>query len=138
MSADLVPALDPAPLPGPPWLFHTLWILTFALQPGSPWLEVLAFFFGGAAALTLDEFALILHLEDVYWTGEGRKSIDAIILGVTFMTLLLTGLLPRQFNELSDYVTLSRWAFSLVILVGAFFVDFTNAIIITFCRNLWT
>ena len=40
----------------------------------SPWFESLAFVFGAGAALTLDEFALILHLEDVYWNGEGRKS----------------------------------------------------------------
>ena len=84
-------------------------ILEFAVQPGSPWLEMLAFVFGCGAALTLDEFALVLHLEDVYWTGEGRKSIDAIILGVTFITLLLTGLLPRTFSELGDYITVSRW-----------------------------
>ena len=45
----------------------------------------------------------------MYWTGEGRKSIDAIILGVTFITLLLTGLLPRTFNEVGDYITISRW-----------------------------
>ena len=89
---------------------------------GSPWLETLAFVFGSGAALTLDEFALILHLEDVYWTGEGRKSIDAIILGVTFITLLLTGLLPRTFNEVGDYITISRWVGSVFILFGAFFV----------------
>lgn len=35
--------------------------------------------FGLAAALTLDEFALWLHLEDVYWQNEGRVSVDAII-----------------------------------------------------------
>ena len=97
-------------------------ILVFAVQPGSPWLEILAFVFGSGAALTLDEFALILHLEDVYWTGEGRKSIDAIILGVTFITLLLTGLLPRTFNEVGDYITISRWVGSVFILSGAFFV----------------
>jgi hypothetical protein len=97
-------------------------ILEFAVQPGSPWLEAIAFIFGAGAALTLDEFALILHLEDVYWTGEGRKSIDAIILGVTFMTLLLTGLLPRTVNELGDYITLSRWVLSVIIVVGAVFV----------------
>ena len=97
-------------------------ILEFALQPGSPWVEMIAFCFGAGAALTLDEFALVLHLEDVYWTGEGRKSIDAIILGVTFMTLLLTGLLPRTFNELGDYITLSRWVLSVLIVVGAIFV----------------
>jgi len=34
--------------------------------------------FGAGAALALDEFALWLHLEDVYWTEEGRKSIDAV------------------------------------------------------------
>jgi hypothetical protein len=97
-------------------------ILTFALQPQPPWFEILAFVFGSGAALTLDEFALILHLEDVYWTGEGRKSIDAIILGLTFITLLLTGLLPRSINELGDYVTVSRWVGSGLIFAGAFFV----------------
>jgi hypothetical protein len=97
-------------------------ILEFALQPGSPWVEMIAFCFGAGAALTLDEFALVLHLEDVYWTGEGRKSIDAIILGVTFMTLLLTGLLPRTFSELGDYITLSRWVLSVLIVFGAIFV----------------
>jgi hypothetical protein len=97
-------------------------ILEFAAQPGSPWLEMLAFIFGCGAALTLDEFALVLHLEDVYWTGEGRKSIDAVILGVTFITLLLTGLLPRTFSELGDYITVSRWVLSALILSGTIFV----------------
>ena len=38
--------------------------------------------------LTLDEFALWLNLEDVYWTRKGRQSIDAVIL---FGSLLLIG-----------------------------------------------
>ena len=97
-------------------------ILTFALRPADPWIEILAFVFGSGTALTLDEFALILHLEDVYWTGEGRKSIDAVILGLTFIVLLLTGLLPRSINEVGDYVTVSRWAGFALILSGAFFV----------------
>ena len=29
--------------------------------------------------LTLDEFALWLELKDVYWSADGRKSIDAVI-----------------------------------------------------------
>ncbi len=29
---SLIPALDPAPLPGPPWLFHVLWVLTFLIH----------------------------------------------------------------------------------------------------------
>src|SRR5664280_1546322 len=97
-------------------------ILEFALQPGSPWLEIFALCFGSGAALTLDEFALILHLEDVYWTGEGRTSIDAVILGVTFITLLLTGLTPRSFSEVGDVVAMSRWVGSALILSGAAFV----------------
>jgi len=97
-------------------------IMEFALQPGSPWLELFALVFGSGAALTLDEFALILHLDDVYWTGEGRTSIDAVILGVTFITLLLTGLTPRSIGEVGDLVAMSRWVGSALILSGAAFV----------------
>jgi hypothetical protein len=32
MPANLIPALDSAPLPGPPWLFHVLWLLTFLIH----------------------------------------------------------------------------------------------------------
>jgi len=34
--------------------------------------------FGAAAALTLDEFALWLNLQDVYWAKQGRQSVDAV------------------------------------------------------------
>jgi hypothetical protein len=36
--------------------------------------------YGAASALTLDEFALWLNLKDVYWTREGRESVDAVVL----------------------------------------------------------
>ncbi len=32
MPNSLIPALDPAPLPGPPWLFQVLWVLTFLIH----------------------------------------------------------------------------------------------------------
>lgn len=32
MPASLIPALDPAALPGPPWLFHLLWVITFLIH----------------------------------------------------------------------------------------------------------
>ena len=33
MGADMpLPALDPMPVPGPPWLFHVLWLVTFAVH----------------------------------------------------------------------------------------------------------
>jgi hypothetical protein len=65
-----------------------------ALQPGSPWLEVTAAGFGVGAGLTLDEFALWLHLEDVYWAEEGRRSVDAVVIAVLLGGLVLMGFLP--------------------------------------------
>jgi hypothetical protein len=44
--------------------------------------------YGVGAALTLDEFALWLNLKDVYWSPQGRSSIDAVIL---FGALLSAG-----------------------------------------------
>src|SRR6476660_9679990 len=46
----------------------------FALRgEGRPYRELLALLFGIGIGLVLDEFALILHLEDVYWAEEGRR-----------------------------------------------------------------
>jgi lysyl-tRNA synthetase class 2 len=50
--------------------------------------------FGIGLALTLDEFAMILHLKDVYWTEEGRTSIDAMIMGVAASAVLLVSSSP--------------------------------------------
>ncbi len=36
--------------------------------------------YGAGAAITLDEFALWLDLQDDYWSKQGRKSIDAVFL----------------------------------------------------------
>jgi hypothetical protein len=55
----------------------------------SPAREVLAVAFGAGAALVLDEWALIFHLEDVYWTNEGRSSVDAVIIGTALAGILL-------------------------------------------------
>jgi hypothetical protein len=65
-------------------------LLEFRFRPGSPWVEVLALLFGAGAALALDEFALWLHLEDVYWSQEGRKSIDAVLVASVFGLVLLS------------------------------------------------
>jgi hypothetical protein len=47
--------------------------------------------YGMAAALTLDEFALWLDLQDVYWAKQGRMSVDAAILTSTVMGMGVTG-----------------------------------------------
>ncbi len=64
-------------------------LLEFRYEPASPWVEVLATLFGVGAALVLDEFALWLHLDDVYWSEEGRKSIDAVLMGAALALMLL-------------------------------------------------
>jgi hypothetical protein len=70
-------------------------LLAVAFWPdGVVWRSVLGFLFGAGAALTLDEFALWLHLRDVYWCEEGRSSIDATLAGVVVATLLLVGSSP--------------------------------------------
>ena len=51
--------------------------LGLAVNPASPWLELVAIAFGIGVGLTLDEFALWLNLEDVYWEEKGRQSSDA-------------------------------------------------------------
>ena len=80
---------------------HLVWgILTMlavgyasiAFSPGTPLREVLAVLFGIGAGLTLDEFALWLHLQDVYWSEQGRSSIDAVIIAAGCGALVLLGL----------------------------------------------
>lgn len=77
--------------------------IEFAYQPDSPWVEVLAVLFGIGAALTLDEFALWVRLDDVYWGPEGRRSIDAVLIAVLVGVLMLVGLSPLD-RDASDGV----------------------------------
>ncbi|HSD24384.1 MAG TPA: hypothetical protein VLB79_08675 [Solirubrobacterales bacterium] len=66
--------------------------IAVAVDPNSPWREVIAVFLGIGTGLTLDEFALWLNLKDVYWEKEGRKSIDAVIIAAAVSGVLLISL----------------------------------------------
>jgi hypothetical protein len=68
--------------------------LGFVLQPASPWLEILAGAFGIGMGLTLDEFALWLYLDDVYWAEEGRSSVDAVIFAAIIGGGVIVGFVP--------------------------------------------
>jgi hypothetical protein len=68
--------------------------LGFAFLGNSPVVEICAFGFGVGAGLTIDEFALWVHLEDVYWAEEGRSSIDATVIAAAAMLLVLLGISP--------------------------------------------
>jgi hypothetical protein len=65
--------------------------LGVTVAPGSPWHEILAVLFGIGTGLTLDEFALWLNLSDVYWSEQGRRSIDAVIVAATLTGMMLVG-----------------------------------------------
>jgi hypothetical protein len=78
-----------------------------ALQPGSPWVEIVAGVFGIGAGLTLDEFALWLHLSDVYWAEEGRRSVDAVVIAGAVGSLILLGALPFSTDSGAPVIVLS-------------------------------
>jgi hypothetical protein len=68
--------------------------LGFAAHGDSPWAEICGFFFGVGAGLTIDEFALWVYLDDVYWAEEGRSSIDATVIAAAAMALVVLGVNP--------------------------------------------
>jgi len=99
-------------------IHHLVWGILLLLIVGYGWLlqigtdvraksrwpgRAMAFLYGAGAALTLDEFALWLNLQDVYWERQGRASVDAVIL---FGTLLAIGVLGGRF-----FRSLARAAF---------------------------
>lgn len=84
-------------------LHHLVWgivlmmlagFLGFASDPTSPEKEILAALFGIGLGLTLDEFALWIHLRDVYWAEEGRSSLDAVIVATVIGGMFVLGIAP--------------------------------------------
>jgi hypothetical protein len=63
---------------------------------------VCAVVFGIGAGLVLDEFALILHLDDVYWSEEGRKSVEVVVLTAALVGLVLAGFSPFGVNDVTQ------------------------------------
>lgn len=86
-------------------IHHLVWGILLLLVVGYVWLieagttssllsSITAILYGVGAALTLDEFALWLNLQDVYWAGPGRESIDAVVI---FAGLLSVGIWGAPF-----------------------------------------
>jgi hypothetical protein len=73
-----------------------LWLLEIGTNEQRGASRLTSIGFGSGAALTLDEFALWLNLEDDYWTKQGRESIDAVAL---FGALLALSVLGKGFAK---------------------------------------
>jgi hypothetical protein len=79
-------------------------IALISATPRGAALDAAAAVFGAGVGLTVDEFALWLHLEDVYWTDQGRKSVDAI-----FCVLVITGALIGGASFATGHVGTAAW-----------------------------
>jgi hypothetical protein len=82
-------------------IHHLVWGILLLLVMGylgiatsipSPWFELTAILFGVGMGLTMDEFALWLNLQDVYWSEKGRQSVDAAVITVALLVIALLGL----------------------------------------------
>jgi uncharacterized membrane protein len=91
--------------------------LGFAALGHSPYAEICAFLFGVGAGLTIDEFALWVYLEDVYWAEEGRSSIDATVIAASLIGLVVLGANPFEFGSEGDGIVIGVISTVLLILV---------------------
>ncbi|MCK9874645.1 hypothetical protein MXD61_12810 [Frankia sp. AgPm24] len=88
----------------------------------APWRQVAGVVVGVGAALVLDEFALILHLEDVYWEQAGRASVNAVLLAAGIMGCVLLGFSPLGVDDLRDQELAFRTFLVVDIVVGMLLV----------------
>ncbi len=73
--------------------------LSFAAALDAPWWHLTAIGFGVGAGLTMDEFALWVRLEDVYWSQQGRASLEAVVVATSFAALVVLGTRPFGLDD---------------------------------------
>ncbi len=102
------------------------------------WRSAPAAVFGVGMALVLDEFALILHLRDVYWSNEGRLSIDAVFVAAGVTALLLIGASPGGVSGVDEYHYLPVGRGAVMTIIAAVVVLFVLAGITLLKGKIWT
>lgn len=112
-------------------------MITLAVDGGVPEFTVAAVFFGIGAALVLDEFALILHLSDVYWSEDGRTSVDAVFAAVAVAGLLILGFNPLSFFDITiwrnEHTVVAR-----TMVVGLAALTLALALVVLLKGKVWT
>jgi hypothetical protein len=102
------------------------------------WRATSAALFGIGTALVLDEFALILHLRDVYWSSAGRVSIDAVFIAGGVTALLLVGVTPAGVQDVRNYLNLPGSGPTLASLLITLGLLFAFAAITLLKGKIWT
>jgi hypothetical protein len=77
---------------------------------------------GIGVSLVLDEFALILHLQDVYWTGEGQLSVEVVSLTAGCLGLALVGFSPFGVPEVGGTELTLRISATALLVIDALLV----------------
>jgi lysyl-tRNA synthetase class 2 len=109
-------------------------VIDMATLPTGLWQQLVSFVFGAGVALTLDEFALILRLQDVYWTKEGRLSVDAVIVAACAGLLFALGYKPFvDSGETGVTGTAGAIVVAVVLIINIFF-----ALICLLKGKIWT
>ncbi len=117
MPGSPIPALDPAPLPGPPWLFHALWLLTFFVH-----LVFMNVVLGGTI------LAAVVGTRDIGRDTRAffvETSSWAISLAITF------GIAPLLFLQ----VLFGRFFYSATILVGWYWLGLLGLLTVAYYLN---
>ena len=98
--------------------------LSFAAgETDGPWYAIFALLFGIGLGLTIDEYALWLHLDDVYWHRKGRSSIDATLVAVGLIGFVLLAFVPTRIDDdspvmLAATVAAATWHFGWVLIAA--------------------
>ncbi|MBB3039137.1 hypothetical protein [Hoyosella altamirensis] len=100
--------------------------------------NILAALFGIGAALVLDEFAMLLHLRDDYWTQEGRESIDAIFVAFAITVLFVLGIHPLGLSGDFARYEEQRTAAVLAMSIGVLAVQYGLAAVTLLKGKVWT
>lgn len=112
-------------------------MVSLAVDGGVPEFTAASIVFGIGAALVLDEFALMLHLSDVYWAEDGRTSVDAVFVAVAVAGLLVLGFSPLSFFDVDIWRTdQSAEARAAVIAVAV--LTLALAVIVLLKGKVWT
>jgi hypothetical protein len=77
-----------------------------------------ALVFGVGTGLVMDEFALVLHLQDVYWSQEGRRSVEMVVLTAALVGVVLLGAVPFGVDEVDRAERAYRLRLVLTVLVN--------------------